>query len=302
MPTFGTHSLCFGSISIRNAIRWRKTGPSGPIPGVPTSSSAPACSNSPSRMPASPPIVYGIGGGSVTRVEISHRSSPSNVTRSSSSPIGPIDALATPKLSGSLAAATALPGVTTTGWSDVAPPNCDGSATRSAKREERPSAASSGAPARAVIRRPFSRAAWPSSNPPICPPSLMPQENEPLARFTVVPRACTLTAAPLLAIRGAGAPASAGRSIVTLRWTAGTIRIPFTTIGCSEYQRTTFLPATSTLRGRRQMPVALSRPFATSGSQLGSSSFSVIAASAVAPLSSVTRTRTGRLRSSTNPE
>ena len=64
----------------------------------------------------------------------------------------------------------------------------------------------------------------------------MPHENAPLSRST--PGPCTagrLTAAPLLAIRGAGAPVSAGSSIVTDRPVAGTIAIPFTVTGRSEW-------------------------------------------------------------------
>jgi hypothetical protein len=237
IPVFGTQSLRSGLISSRNAIRWRKIGPIA-MPGSKVTS-APACSKSPLlRMPASPAALNGIGAGSLTRAKISHRSSPSNVTLSFSSPIGPTAALGTSKLSGSLAAAVAVPGRTTIGWADVVPPNCSGSATCSANREDRRSASSDGFCASPVIFRPFSRAPDPSSTPDSCAPPTRRQANEPSTSSTAVPLTGTMTDAPLLAIRGAGAPGSSGSSSVTVRPAAGMIEMPLTVTGRSEYQRT----------------------------------------------------------------
>ena len=119
-------------------------------------------------------------------MEISHRSSPSKLTTSDSSPIGPIDAFATVKRSGSDDEAVALPGVSTTGWSQVAPPNCAGSATRRPKREERQSPESSGAPPRPVILRPLSFAPAPSLKSDRWAPSSRRHSKKPVNRFTVV--------------------------------------------------------------------------------------------------------------------
>ena len=196
IPSLGTHLDAFGLISTRNAIRCRNTGPSGPMPGVPKRIDAPACSNAPPRMPASPSIVYGIGGGSLTPAEIVQRSSPSNATSRWSRPIGPIAASWTPKCSGSWRGGRALPGVTTIGWSEVGAPNWAGSATRSPSFDEVLSAANSAVAA--VIFRPLRSPV--GSKPVRWMPSFRPHENAPLSSVAGAPLAVTVTPAPLLAI------------------------------------------------------------------------------------------------------